>query len=510
MPSANSILAASSDIPTLVSTKEIDPGADALVVGLVGTDEIEVVSSVLPSAALDEIAAAAKALKASATVGKVTALSVRTEGVPSVVFAAGLGEAVSAVTDEDLRQAAGSAARAARGHGSVVFVLAPAGDGKERIPEAAEVALGAGLGGFGALKVTGAEGKGSDNGEDTASDSFAILGADAEDIERATAIAESVAAARNFVNTPPNLLYPETFAARGAELAEAVGVTAEVLDDQALRDGGFGGIVGVGQGSTRAPRLLRLTYAPNPDAPTVALVGKGITFDTGGISLKPAAGMEQMTMDMGGAAAVIGTVLAAARLGVAVNVTATVPMAENMPGGNSYRPGDVLTMYGGKTVEITNTDAEGRLILADAIVRACEDEPDYLIDTATLTGAQMVALGLRTPGVMGTDEFRARVATLSKGVGENAWEMPLPEELREGLDSKVADMVNSASSRWGGMSVAGLFLREFVSESLPWAHIDVAGPAYNTGSAWGYYPAGATGVPLRTMLAVLEDIAEKG
>lgn len=503
MPSAKSILAASSDVPALASAKEIDPAADALVVGLVGGDEVEVVSSVLPSAALDEIAAAARALKASAKIGKVTALSVRADGVPPVVFAAGLGNAISDVTNEDLRQAAGSAARAARGHGNVVFVLAPAGDGKERIPEAAEVALGAGLGGFGALKVSG-------GGEENAPDNFAILGAAAEDIERVTAIAESVAATRDFINTPPNLLYPETFAARAAELAEAVGVTAEVLDDQALRDGEFGGIVGVGQGSTRPPRLLRLTYAPKSDGPTVALVGKGITFDTGGISLKPAAGMEQMTMDMGGAAAVIGTVLAAARLGVGVNVTATVPMAENMPGGNSYRPGDVLTMYGGKTVEITNTDAEGRLILADAIVRACEDTPDYLIDTATLTGAQMVALGMRTPGVMGTEGFRGRVAALSKEVGENAWEMPLPEELREGLDSKVADMVNSASSRWGGMLVAGLFLREFVSEDLPWAHIDVAGPAFNTGGAWGYYPAGATGVPLRTMLAVLEDVAANG
>lgn len=503
MPSAKSILAASSDVPTLAPAKEIDGAADALVVGLVGGDEVEVVSSVLPAAAQDEIAAAARALKASTKVGKVTALSVRAEGVPPVVFAAGLGDAISSVTDEDLRQAAGSAARAARGHGNVVFVLAPAGDGKERTPEAADVALGAGLGGFGALKVSGGD-------DENAPDTFAILGAAAEDIERATAIAESVAAARDFINTPPNLLFPETFAARAAELAETVGVTAEVLDDQALRDGGFGGIVGVGQGSTRPPRLLRLSYAPKSDGPTVALVGKGITFDTGGISLKPAAGMEQMTMDMGGAAAVIGTVLAAARLGVAVNVTATVPMAENMPGGNSYRPGDVLTMYGGKTVEITNTDAEGRLILADAIVRACEDSPDYLIDTATLTGAQMVALGMRTPGVMGTEDFRGRVSALSKEVGENAWEMPLPEELREGLDSKVADMVNSASTRWGGMLVAGLFLREFVSEDLPWAHIDVAGPAFNTSAAWGYYPAGATGVPLRTMLAVLEDVAANG
>ena len=227
MPSAKSILAASSDVPTLASAKEIDPAADALVVGLVDGDgdEVEVVSSVLPSAALEEIAAAARALKASAKVGKVTALSIRAEGVPPVVFAAGLGDAVSAVTNEDLRQAAGSAARAARGHGNVVFVLAPAGDGKERIPEAAEVALGAGLGGFGALKVTGS-GEESDSSNDNDRDTFAILGAAAEDIERATAVAESVAATRNFINTPPNLLYPETFAARAAELAEAVGVTA--------------------------------------------------------------------------------------------------------------------------------------------------------------------------------------------------------------------------------------------------------------------------------------------
>ncbi len=216
-----------------------------------------------------------------------------------------------------------------------------------------------------------------------------------------------------------------------------------------------------------------------------------------------------MTSDMGGAAAVVATVVLAAKLGVAVDVVATVPMAENMPSSTAQRPGDVLTQYGGTTVEVINTDAEGRLVLADAIVRACEDEPDYLIDTATLTGAQMVALGNRTPGVMGTDEFRDRVAAISQEVGENGWPMPLPEELRRDLDSRVADLANVTPHRWGGMLAAGLYLKEFVAEGVQWAHIDVAGPAFNTGGPFGYTGKGGTGVPVRTMITVLEDIAER-
>jgi leucyl aminopeptidase len=191
-------------------------------------------------------------------------------------------------------------------------------------------------------------------------------------------------------------------------------------------------------------------------------------------------------------------------------VIATVPMAENMPSGSAYRPGDVLTMFGGKTVEVLNTDAEGRLILADAIVRACQDDPDYLIETSTLTGAQVVALGTRTAGIMGSDEFRDRVAGIARGCGEGGWAMPLPEELRGELDSKLADIANVSGQRWGGMLVAGVFLRDFVADGVQWAHVDVAGPAYNTGSAWGYTGKGGTGVPVRTMAAVLADIAEVG
>jgi leucyl aminopeptidase len=329
-------------------------------------------------------------------------------------------------------------------------------------------------------------------------------------------VATAVATARDLVNTPPSHLFPAEFASRAKGLGEAAGLQVEVLDEKALARGGYGGVIGVGQGSSRPPRLVRLIHrgsrlAKKPDrAPTVALVGKGITFDTGGISIKPAQNMHHMTSDMGGAAAVIATVVLAAQQELPIDVIATVPMAENMPSATAQRPGDVLTQYGGTTVEVLNTDAEGRLILADAIARAGEDHPDYLIETSTLTGAQTVALGARTPGVMGSDEFRDRVAALSRSVGENAWPMPLPDELKDDLKSTVADLANVSGSRYAGMLVAGTFLREFVADGVQWAHIDVAGPAYNTGGPWGYTGKGGTGVPTRTMFAVLEDIAENG
>ncbi|MEJ2870794.1 leucyl aminopeptidase [Actinomycetospora sp. OC33-EN08] len=322
--------------------------------------------------------------------------------------------------------------------------------------------------------------------------------------------ARAVCAARDLINTPPNDLFPAEFARRASELAETVGVGVEVLDEDALAAGGYGGVLGVGGGSSRPPRLVRLTHS-HPDATrTVALVGKGITFDTGGISIKPAANMDHMTSDMSGAACVVATVCLAAELGLAVNVTAVVPMAENMPSGTAYRPGDVLTMYGGKTVEVLNTDAEGRLILADAIVRACEDSPDYLVETSTLTGAQTVALGARTAGVMGAEAFRDRVAAAAASVGEGAWAMPLPEELRGDLDSRVADIANVTNHRFGGMLAAGIFLREFVADDVPWAHVDIAGPAFNTGGPHGYTPRGGTGMPVRTLTAVLADVAAHG
>ncbi|MDP9102308.1 MAG: leucyl aminopeptidase, partial [Actinomycetota bacterium] len=325
---------------------------------------------------------------------------------------------------------------------------------------------------------------------------------------RAEVVADAVTLVRDLVNTPPSHLHPAELADIAKVQCEKAGLEVEVLEDKALTKGGFGGILGVGQGSVHGPRLVHITYrGSGRSKPRVALVGKGITFDSGGLSLKPAASMEEMKMDMGGAAAVIATMAAVAQLKLAVDVDAWVPMAENMPSGTAIRPSDVLTMRGGKRVEVTNTDAEGRLILADAIVRAGEDNPQYLLDVATLTGAQLVALGSRTTGVMSNDDaWREQVLAASVTAGEPSWGMPLPPELLKGLDSDIADLQNSGP-REGGMLVAGLFLKEFVPDGVRWAHLDIAGPAYNSGEAYGYTPHGGTGAAVRTFVQLLEDLA---
>jgi leucyl aminopeptidase len=256
--------------------------------------------------------------------------------------------------------------------------------------------------------------------------------------------------------------------------------------------------------------LVRLTWQPEGATRSIALVGKGITFDSGGLSLKPPTSMEWMKTDMAGAAAVLATVLAAARLEIPVRVTGWLPLAENMPGGAAQRPGDVLTQYGGKRVEVLNTDAEGRLVLADALVRAAEEEPDAMVDVATLTGAQIVALGMRTTGVMANDDsWRASVVAACDSAGEEAWPMPLPKELRKGLDSPIADLANvpAGGGRDGGMLTAGHYLAAFVPDGLPWAHLDIAGPSWNPREAYGYTPKGATGVTVRSLVALLEQQA---
>ncbi|WP_250446177.1 leucyl aminopeptidase, partial [Actinotalea sp. C106] len=321
-------------------------------------------------------------------------------------------------------------------------------------------------------------------------------------VARAAVLAEAVHGTRDLVNAAPLDLFPGAFADHARTLAKGTKVKVTVLDEKALAAGGYGGLVGVGQGSARPPRLVKLTWAPARAKRSVALVGKGITFDSGGLSIKPAKGMEAMKSDMAGAAAVLHTVLAAAALELPVKVTAWLCLAENMPSGSAQRPSDVITQRGGTTVEVLNTDAEGRLVLADGLVAACEENPDAVIDVATLTGAQVVALGTRVGAVMGTEELRDAVVEAAGDAGEQFWAMPLPEELRASLDSKVADLAN-IGDRMGGMLVAGLFLREFVGET-PWAHLDIAGPAFNDGAAHGYTPVGGTGVAVRTLLQLLE------
>jgi len=484
--------------------------SSVLIVGVCDVDGAAAVvgNPFLDAEATGEIEVALRALGAKAGPEQITRLHVRSLPVGSVL-AVGLGAARDEWPAEVVRRAAGAAARALTGVESVTTTLS------ELHLEAAVVGLI--LGAYQMHEFRSARTAPTEPG--LSAITALSTAADAKkSAARAAAIASAVATARDLVNTPPSHLHPDELAKRAKALGTAAGLSVEVLDEKVLTKSGYGGIVGVGKGSVNPPRLVRLSYHGGKGkkakkakkAKKVALIGKGITFDTGGISIKPAAQMHHMTSDMAGAAAVIATVVLAAGQKLPIDVIATVPIAENMPSATAQRPGDVLTQYGGTTVEVLNTDAEGRLILADAIVRACEDAPDYLIETSTLTGAQTVALGARTPGVMGSEEFRDRVAALSQQEGENGWPMPLPDELKDDLKSTVADLANVSSQRFAGMLVAGVFLREFVADGVQWAHIDIAGPAYNTTAPWGYTPKGGTGVPVRTLFAILEDIAANG
>ncbi|WP_311489019.1 leucyl aminopeptidase [uncultured Corynebacterium sp.] len=498
---------ANADVDTLIVP--VFQGANGLELAATGSGLLSKEQEITLWRVLTSVGATGKREELTPVPGELLA----TEGkAPATkILALGLGD-IDESTDEDIRELAGVASRAAGLGSKVVSSLGLIS------PEAALV--GHALGGYRFAGFKGASAKdaaGQDvsaKDDDAAADSPATITvlareADAALLARAQVDAAAVALARDFVNTPANFLYPETYANTIREIAEAAGLGVEILDEKELEEKGYGGIVGVGKGSEHAPRLVRLTHEPSAknEAPQVALVGKGVTFDTGGISLKPGANMWDMISDMGGSAAVVATMVAAARLDLPMKVIATIPLAENTPSSTATRPGDVLRHYNGLTTEVLNTDAEGRLILADAMARACEDEPDYLIETATLTGAQMVALGNRTPGVMGSIAFRDKVAELSQEIGENGWAMPLPPELGEALKSDVADLRNISASRWGGMSVAGHYLANFVTEGVEWVHIDIAGPAYNTEGAFGYTPKRGTGVPVRTILATLRHLA---
>ncbi|MEV7346972.1 leucyl aminopeptidase [Streptomyces sp. NPDC093544] len=445
-------------------------------------------------------------LGASGAEGEVTKLPAPSGFKAPVVVAVGLG-AVPEKDDtygaEALRRAAGAAARALAGAKKAAFAL-PITDAAD----AGAVAEGARLGAyvFDAYKENG---NGAKNGKAPLAE-VALIGGKPRDaaykaaIARATAVTEELNRARDLINTPPNDLNPESFAAVVSAAGKEHGIKVQVLDEKALEKGGFGGILGVGKGSAAGPRLVKLSYTSAKATKHLAFVGKGITYDSGGISLKPAGHNETMKCDMSGAAAVFAAVVAAARLGLEVNVTGWLALAENMPSGSATRPGDVLRMYSGKTVEVLNTDAEGRLVLGDALWKASEEKPDAIVDVATLTGAMVLALGNRTFGVMANDDaFRASIVEAAEEVGEESWPMPLPEHLRKGMDSPTADIANMGE-RMGGGLVAGLFLREFVGEGITWAHLDIAGPAFNESGPFGYTPKGGTGSAVRTLVRLAE------
>ena len=493
-------------LPNLTVAKVPDKSASALVVGY-GPDGVVGAPSALDREYSKRLGQGISALAAS--VGIKTDNG-HTRTLPAVggwpvVIVVGMGD--STPTPEDLRQAAGAGVRqAAKQGGDGAEVAVSLGtDEPETVQAVAEGAL---LGSYRYQPVS------------TSKDRAAAVAAIAvitplaarrtaisHAVESAKAVAASVIAAREWVNVPPNLLFPASFAEEAKSFLKDSKVSVEVLDDKALAKGGYGGILAVGGGSSRLPRLVRLAYAPRGAKLHLALVGKGITFDSGGLNLKPGDSMNTMKCDMAGAAAVITAVKAIAELGLRVKVTAYASMAENLPSDTSYRPSDVLTMYGGKTVENGNTDAEGRLVMADAIARASEDGPDLIVDVATLTGAAIVALGDKTAGLMASDDDTAdRLLDAAEAAGEDIWQLPIPKHIRGKLESKVADIRSTGGDRTGGALVAAAFLREFVGEGIAWAHLDIAGPAWTDGGGSGYISSGGTGFGVRTLVALARSL----
>ncbi|MEI8066309.1 MAG: leucyl aminopeptidase [Actinomycetes bacterium] len=434
---------------------------------------------------------------------------------PRLVIFTGLGVTSNQIDHELLRRASGAATRSLLAIQSANYLLP-----HTSVEELAAIAEGAALGGY----------VFSEFRKDSKKDALPALataiiisplsasGAAKSAIRRAGIIGRRTTLVRDLINTPPSHLTPKTFSERMKKEASALGLKVEILNETSLRQKGYGGISAVGQGSANPPRLLRVSYSPAKAQQRIAYVGKGITFDTGGLALKPADGMEAMKSDMSGAAAVIASVMAIAELKLPIAVDGWAALAENMVSSTATRPSDIISMYGGKTVEVINPDAEGRLVLGDALVRAQEfaalDKSGAtllgVVDVATLTGHQGVALGTRMSAAMTNNpEFQTLFLQACAESGENFWPMPFPEELRPTFDSPVADIANMGD-RMGGMLVAGMFLREFIKPENPWLHLDIASPAYNSGTAFGYTPVGGTGVSLRALIRLAELAVSQG
>jgi len=331
-------------------------------------------------------------------------------------------------------------------------------------------------------------------------------------LNRAEVLARAVHATRDLTNLPASHLHPADLAKAAQKAAAGIDTVAvKVFDEKDLAAGGFGGILAVGAGAHHGPRLVHLSYRPKGAEQKLALVGKGITFDTGGLSLKPAGSMLGMKYDMTGSAVVLHSILAIAELGIKVDVDAYMCIAENMPSGSATRPNDVITLRNGKTVEVINTDAEGRLVLADGLSLASESKPNLIVDVATLTGAVTVALGDRTAGLLGTGSGIDAVMEAAEVAGEPVWPLPMPAELKHSLSSEIADQANAKFGASGGTILGAWFLSEFIAEGehglpLPWAHLDIAGAAENDSAAYGYTPKGGTGAMVRTLVALAESI----
>ena len=494
--------------PTDLSALE----SDALIIGVYsGEDGATLAPNHLSEDTAEGVSELLEILNVTGSADQLVRLPGVEDSEAGILVLIGLGAPGEDETErvDALRYAAGSAVRQLPDLEEVTFDLPVT-----TTRELEAVAFGATLGSFSeeGLKVKSADSL--KPGVQTVLIATELEGDSAEEaLERGLILGEATNGARTLVNVPPSHLYPETFAEVATELVEDLPeVSARVYDYDQLLEGGFGGIAGVGQGSVRKPALVVLEYRPEGAQHHVALVGKGITFDTGGNSLKPAASMTTMKCDMAGAASVLHAVLAIAELGLPVAVTGYLCLAENMPGGYALRPEDVLTMRDGRTVEVLNTDAEGRLVMADGIALASESQPDVIVDIATLTGAAMAALGLRTAALMGDSEIRTRVLDAGEAAGEDYWPLPLKSYLRASMNTPVADIANMGE-RYGSAMVAGLFLREFVGkndqgERIPWAHLDIAGPAFNEKAPYGYTPKEGTGFGTATLVNFVASYAE--
>ena len=412
----------------------------------------------------------------------------------------GLGERA---TPDSCRAAGAAFARAASRHSTgVVDVLGGVDDAADRASCARAVVEGVALASY-RYRAYKAEPAPSNLTKVTVVGAGGKAMADA--VARGQAVAAAVSWARDLVNEPGGSLTPAELAKAARAMGRREKLKVSVMDERAVAEAGLGGLLGVNRGSSNPPRFVTITYTPEGTPKgRVALVGKGITFDSGGLSIKTADGMSTMKCDMGGAAAILGAFSAIRAVAPAVEVVGYLPMTDNMTGPDATRPGDVLTIRGGTTVEVLNTDAEGRLILADALAMAAESKPDAIVDLATLTGACMVALGRGYAGLMATsDALREQIERSAERTGERVWPLPLPDDYRPQLDSKVADLKNITSGRYGGALTAGLFLREFVGDGIPWAHLDIAGPAW-TDDDKGELTAGGTGFGVRLLLDLLE------
>jgi leucyl aminopeptidase len=488
---------------TLAATSPAATVCDALLIGISPAKgkSVDVHAHGLSAAQSRKLAEAFVSAGASGKAGEVTRIPAQAGIKAKTIVAVGLGEFRTMKGFESFRRSMGNAVRSLAGSKKIAIIATP------DIPHLRPMALGAQLAAY-----SFTEHKGKSTGASPVP-SIVLLVPGAVTPEQKALIAEinvvsaSVFLARDLVNTPPNALPPIALAKAAKDSVAGLPVKVTTWDVAALKRDGCGGILGVGQGSSNPPRLVKLEYSPAGATKHLSLVGKGITFDTGGISIKPAAQMDEMKGDMGGAAAVIAAVKAIAELGLKVKVTGWVPTAENMPSGDAMRPGDVITMFDGTTVEVLNTDAEGRLILADALGMAVLEKPTLLIDAATLTGAQRVALGSRIAGVMANDDdARAQVCAAADAAGEEVWPMPLSEDFRPAFDSATADLAN-IGDRFGGMMGAGVFLQEFIPKGQPWVHIDIAGPSFNDKGAYGYTPKGGTGAAVRTFVQVARELA---